>query len=306
MPQVPPPRWTVKEFADEIAKATAIFKEERITEPLEIYSDYFDDYRSAVEDLLEASTDLSRLDGVDDNFITDDDRRYALRYLSSPSISDHDLQVLSDADSFSRTALKNSPEFRGRIVDTVMAGLDRWRFPWVTEGREPTEAEKQTAVIATTALIASSRAQTFRRTSSKKAQEELTANTLKSIGFIEVPAREIKNLRNAPKPGEFCHESSLGGSKADIIAGLYDDRTLAIECKVSNSALNSVKRVNREAAAKATGWVRKFGTEQVIPAAVISGVFKTHKLLEAQDDDLTIFWAHDLEKMAIFIESTRP
>ena len=306
MPQVPPPRWTAKEFTEEIAKATALFKEERITEPLEIYSNYFDEYRSAVEDLLEASTDLSRLDSVDDDFITDQDRRYALRYLSSPGISDDDLQVLSDAGSFSPRALKNSPHFRGRIVDTVMSGLDRWRFPWVAEDREPTEAEKQTAIIATTALIASSRAQTFRRNNSKQLQEALVASKLKSIGFIEVPPREIKNLRNAPKPGEFCHESSLGGSKADIIAGLYDDRTLAIECKVSNSALNRVKRVNREAASKATAWVRKFGTEQVIPASVISGVFKTHKLMEAQDQDLTIFWSHDLEKMASFIESTRP
>lgn len=305
MTQVPPPRWTTSEFVDEIARATALFKEERITEPLEIYSGYFDSYRSSVEDLLEASLDLSNLANIDDDFITNEDKRYALRYLSSPGISEDDLQVLADAPTFSPRTLKTDPGARSRILEAVISGLDRWRFPWVQEGREPSPQELQIAIIATTSLIASSRAQTYRRNTSKKQQEELVANTLRSRGFVEVPAREIKNLRSAPEPGEFCHESSLGGSKADIVAGLYDDRTLAIECKVSNSALNSVKRVNREAAAKATAWVQKFGTVQVVPAAVISGVFKPHKLMEAQEQNLTIFWAHDLDKMLDFIEATR-
>lgn len=305
MTLLPPPRWSAAEITADIAVAKGLFKEERVTEPLEIYSNYFDEYRSAVEDLLEASLDLSRLDSIDDEFITDPDRRYALRYLSSPGISDDDLQVLADADAFSAKALKSAPDSRGRILESVVGGLDRWRFPWVAENRQPTQEEIKIAVISTTSLIASSRAQTYRRNTSKKVQEALVANTLKSIGFVEVPARVITNLRQAPKPGEFCHESSLGGSKADIIAGLYDDRTLAIECKVSNSALNSVKRVNREAAAKATAWINKFGSEQVIPAAVISGVFKGHKLMEAQNEGLTLFWAHDLEKMTDFIEGTK-
>ena len=304
MPQVPPPRWSTDELTQGIARSVSIFKDERNKEPLEIYSGYFDAYRDSVENLLEESIDLHHLIEVVEDYITDDDKRYALRYLASPAVSDDDLKVLADT-KLSRRALDNDPEAAARIVDVVLAGLDRWRFPWFSEGRVPTAEERLVATIATTSLIASSRSQTFRRNTSKKDQEEQIAAALRSAGFVEVPTREINTLREAPNPGEFCHESPLGGSKADIIVGLWDDRILAVEAKVSNSSTNSVKRVNREAAAKATAWITKFGALGVVPSAVLSGVFKVHNLLSAQDAGLTIFWAHDLGKMLAFIESTR-
>ncbi len=304
MKQVSPPRWSTAELSAEIDKSISIFKDERIKEPLEIYSDYFDKYRDSVENLLEESVDLRRLSEVVEDYITDDDKRYALRYLASPAVSDDDLKVLADT-RLSRRALENDPAATKRIVDVVLSGLDRWRFPWLSEDREPTNEERAVATIATTSLIASSRSQTFRRNTSKNQQEELIAAALRSAGFVEVPTREINTVREAPDSGQFCHESSLGGSKADIVAGLWDNRILVVEAKVSNSSTNSVKRVNREAAAKATAWITKFGALGVVPSAVLSGVFKVHNLISAQDAGLTIFWAHDLAKMLEFIDSTR-
>jgi hypothetical protein len=86
---------------------------------------------------------------------------------------------------------------------------------------------------------------------------------------------------------------------------LNDTRLMPIECKVSNSATNSVKRINNDAAAKATAWHKLFGTNQVVPTAVISGVFKVGNLIQAQDSGLTLFWAHDLAKLGKFIRSTK-
>ncbi len=44
----------------------------------------------------------------------------------------------------------------------------------------------------------------------------------------------------------------------------------------------------------------------VVPVAVLAGVFKIHNLRNAQDNDrLTIFWAHNLDAMIEFIEATR-
>lgn len=304
MTLVPSPRWSTDELSLEADKSKAIFRGQRVDEPIEIYSDYFDAYRSEVENILEESIDLKELASIVEDYIVDDDKRYALRYLASPAISDDDLKVLAETN-LSRAALRADPDAIARIIDTVVSVHDRWRFPWVSEGREPTEEERLVAVIATTSMIASSRAQTFRRNTSKKEQEEQVAAALRGVGFTEVPARVITNLREAPRPGEYCHESSLAKSKADIIVGLWDDRILAIEAKVSNSSTNSVKRINREAAAKATTWITKLGSDGVVPAAVISGVFKVHNLLSAQDDGLAIFWAHDLSPMLSFIESTR-
>ena len=105
--------------------------------------------------------------------------------------------------------------------------------------------------------------------------------------------------------GEFCRESDFGGRKADLIVRLWDGRVLPVECKVSNSSTNSVKRLNNDAAAKAEVWIKEFGTATVIPAAVLSGVFKIHNLENAQARGLTLFWAHRLDAMIDFIEETR-
>jgi hypothetical protein len=63
---------------------------------------------------------------------------------------------------------------------------------------------------------------------------------------------------------------------------LWDRRIMAIECKVSNSSTNSVKRLNRGAAGKAEKWLHEFGALGVVPVAVLSGVYKLHNLVGAQ------------------------
>ena len=77
-----------------------------------------------------------------------------------------------------------------------------------------------------------------------------------------------------------------------------------LRAEVSNSSTNSVKRVNNDAAAKAASWGRDFG-DQVVPVAMLSGVFKTHNLVQAQQKGLTLFWAHDLDHLGEFIRSAR-
>ena len=80
---------------------------------------------------------------------------------------------------------------------------------------------------------------------------------------------------------------------------------MPIECKASHSEINSLKRVNNDAAAKAAAWIEAFGKGQIVPSAVISGVFKPAHLVSAQGYGLTIFWGHDLNPMTDWIEQTR-
>ncbi len=79
---------------------------------------------------------------------------------------------------------------------------------------------------------------------------------------------------------------------------------MPVECKVSNSAIHSVKRLNNDAAAKAETWRTDFGRRQVVPAAVLSGVYKLHNLEDAQARGLTLFWTHNLSELTIRIQST--
>jgi hypothetical protein len=80
---------------------------------------------------------------------------------------------------------------------------------------------------------------------------------------------------------------------------------MAIECKVSNSSTNSVKRLNNDAAAKAQAWISQFGTLGVVPVAVLTGVYKLGNLVDAQNSGLTLYWAHDLDQLLAWIKSTQ-
>ncbi|MEC5149522.1 XamI family restriction endonuclease [Cryobacterium sp. GrIS_2_6] len=273
-------------------------------EPLEEYSRHFQEAREIVEDLLESSIDLVSLETNATTYLLDADVRTAVRYLTGPPISEADLKTVAEV-RLSATAFRNDPEASTRAIDIIRLGLDSNRFPWVSEGREPTEAERAAAVISTSALMAARKVLTARANESKGAQEQMVKDALLAAKFTEVHTRRIPTLVQAPNRGEFCGESEFGSRKADIIVRLWDDRVLALECKVSNSSTNSVKRLNNDAAAKATAWINEFGTRQVVPGAMLGGVFKLKNLVDAQAAGLSIWWAHDLETLTEWIEGTR-
>jgi len=274
-------------------------------EPLDQYVAHFDECQGTVEELLESTVDLSDLDTQLIAVLTAPKLLEAFRYLVGPPLSADDLKVVAEAQ-LSKQRIENDAEMAARIKTVVLSGLDRRRFPWVIEAREPTESERQAAVVASAALIATRRLETGRRSDGKREQEAAVFAALKGIGFTQVAPRRIQMVNQAPEPGEFCAESALAGRKADVIVRLWDQRVMAIECKVSNSSTNSVKRLNNDAAVKATTWLKDLGPNHVVPAAVLGGVYKIHNLKDAQDRGLSIFWAHDLDRLTEWIESTRP
>ena len=76
------------------------------------------------------------------------------------------------------------------------------------------------------------------------------------------------------------------------MARLWDDRMLPIECKVSNSAVNSFKRLNDTTVSKYTAWIDAFGQSNVVPATVLAGIYSPANVIAAQDVGLAIFWSH--------------
>jgi hypothetical protein len=301
-----PVAWTSEELEEARLASIEDFRRERMEEPLEDYLEAFDDYLGATEHLLEATVDLTQLEGQALEILTDNDLREVFRYLAGPPISDDDLKTLAAAKSFSKRRLEGDPDLVRRIIATVFSGLDRRRFPWLPDDREPTEAERKAAVLASSAMMAMRRVSTRRRHAGKTRQEDRVEGALIGGGLSKVETRSVKgSLLEAPGPGEFCRESVLGSRKADFLVRLWDGRLMPIECKVSNSATNSVKRLNNDAAVKAEVWRSDFGTRQVVPTAVLSGVFKLHNLEEAQERGLTLFWAHDLGSLVHWISGSR-
>lgn len=300
------PEWTEAQLKHNRDLAVDFFRESRRQEPLEVYGGFFETYQGLMEELLEETVDLTHLDEAIVELMADEDKQYLVRYLSGPPVSADDLKTMLDTSTLSAVKFKTDPELSARLIEFIRDWHDRRRFPWLSGDWEPEEDERKTAVIATAAMVAMQKTQTARRSKGSTAQEMRVVNALIEAGLVQVDTRTVRVIQDAPIAGEFCRESVFAGRKADIIIGLWDNRTMAIECKVSNSAVNSIKRLNGDAAVKAGVWIKAFGTHQVVPAAVLEGVYDVHNLVDAQSRDLTLFWAHDLDQLIAFVESTRP
>jgi hypothetical protein len=302
-----PPIWTEDELGTAAAEARGIFRTERLEEPLEAWKQTFEQYRTRFTRLFDeygiAHPGLlspAQVAAIFRNQLSD-----ALRYLAGPPISEDDLKVLADADSLAPSRLDADHAVAERVLATIVQALDTKRFPWIDAGRGPTEAERSAAILASAALITAQRVSTTRRNDGKDAQEKAVKDFLLGMGFIALRARPIRTLDDAPARGQFCSETMVGSRKADVAVRLFDGRLMPVECKVSNSALNSVKRINNDAAVKARTWKFEFGVNQVVPVAMLSGVFKVSNLMQAQREGLTLFWVHRLDNMRAFIDVTR-
>lgn len=297
------PVWTEEQLRVDLEKSIDIFREQRVGEIPDDYGTTFDECLGEVEELLEATVDLTR----EEEFlevIKSEERRGAFRYLAGPPVSEDDWKTIARA-RLSRAALTNDPEMAKRVVETVMNNLDRHRFVWMRPpAREPTDSERSAAILATASLMAMRRTETARRNAEGQGQEGAVKYRLEAAGLERIDSRDMSRPSDFPLPGQFCGESLLYGNKADVVVRLYDERLMAIECKASNSSINSKKRLNREAAAKATAWKHSLGA-QVVPAVVLSGVYKLEYLQLAQNEGLAIFWSHDLDRLTAWVNSTK-
>jgi hypothetical protein len=301
-----PTRWTAKELAAQAAISAAQFRAGRLA-ATGSWGAHYTQAREKFELLFRKLNDIRPHEITEDNLAS----AYglglgeALRYLAGPPISDDDLQVIADVESIAPGFLKKNPGELRKVFDVIFRVIDPYRFPWIDAGAVPSHQQREAALLASSVLLAAQRIATQRRSEGKEGQEAKVKSHLRALGFAEVPAEAIHTIVEGPQAMQFCGECPLGERKADVVVRLHDTRLLAIECKVSNSSTNSVKRLNNDAAVKAGYWIEQFGAAQVVPAAALSGVFKVLNLEQAQARGLALFWSHDLDRLAAFIDSTR-
>lgn len=299
------PRWSIAELERDAEVAKAVFRRERLQEPRQSYSAFYSAFAPVVAETIDRLPRLLREDMDTDAWadqLRDDDRRTALRYVGAPPISADDLEILAET-SLAPSVLQRDQSRLQRVRQVVTQIIDPHRFPWIVEHRERTASEYSAAVEATAALIAARKVETLRRSTASASQEQEVKVALREAGFNEVAARDIPILDAAPRAGEFCGESKLAETRADLVVRLRDGRLLAIECKASNSTVNSYKRINHEAVDKARKWLEAFGQRQTVPAAAISGVFNPVNLHEAQEAGLALIWSHRLTDLSRFLDA---
>ena len=170
------------------ALAKRAFRNERLLEPLDLYNRFFTTFAGIFRELVDKLPEVTA-DPVNAELIAElvdgRDAQKAFRYLTGPPISKDDLETVADA-MLTPSRLRIDPESAKRIRHTVLTIIDPHRFPWLTEDRQPSNDERERAVIASAALAASSDVGTIRRNTSKEAQEEAVKDVLTGIGMKQV------------------------------------------------------------------------------------------------------------------------
>lgn len=281
------------------------FRERRLSEP-SIYADYFKTFSDAFREIVPrvASIHSGQVDLQWLVKVAGTERGLdCLRYLTAPPISHDDLETLSDV-SVSASAFGKDATKADEAMKVIGQLLDPCRFPWIFEGRTATKQEIESAISASAALLASQRVETDRRNKAKEEQESAVKQVFLDLKFKEVPAKAINVMADAPPVGCFCGQTKLNNKQGDVFARLKGDKLLAIECKVSNSEVNSFKRVKGDAESKVTEWREAVGKNHLIAVTVLRGVFKPDNLLTAQER-MFLIWDHRIQDLRGFVEAVQ-
>lgn len=284
------------EFEDLADAGLNRFIEQRMAEGTEPYRNEFPTAFRQVKTLFSETDNLTDLDP--DLFVENPELIEAARHLGGPPLSQADLNTLSGDTVCNRKSI-DADAARG-AVRAIKGFMDPFRFPWLNNSDGPTRETVEAAMKWTASLWAVQVCKTSRRIDSSAEQEKTVRSMLDRMGLpASDDVRTIQALDDLPR-NHYTTEVQLAGAKADLTVRLLDGRLCAIECKVSNSAVNSVKRLNRETAGKAESWRTNYG-RWVITVAVLSGVFKVSNLIDAQDAGVYIVFDHDLAPLQRFL-----
>lgn len=304
-----PKIWTEEELVAQAQVALDEFVDRRLAEPGGKYVAHVKAHRKAIIRLFKA---ISHIDSKNFSIesirpiLLDEELFDALRYVGGPPISGDDLGVLvtRSVKGIKKSDLKTSDKLPLEVMNLICRVADPYRFPWVATKRKPSTRELREAIQATTTLHATQSLQTERRAHGKVVEQRLEKR-LTELGFGKTPTpnkAKITAPMYYPKYPNFYGECTVHGRKVDLFIALPTGRMVALEAKDSSSALNSVKRLNNDTAAKAKHFATE-GGKNIINVALLSGVFKIESLLNAQASGLYLVWSHDLDGFIAWVKS---
>ena len=274
------------------------------------YLEAHKNYAFTVAHLLWATDDLRAMNGA---ALQDRETLELARLLAVPPISVDDLDTLTDSSfrnwlgqTTDRGARPTDAEFEA-AAKIISERLDTDRMPWVADAREPTDEERHLFVEWSAAGPAIARVLTERRGISSARQETATRAAADAADYVPVmPPGTLSDPIKQMHAGSYAMKSrKLNDTNMDVPVRLSDDHPpgllfLAIECKVSNSSLNSRKRL-QDVRAKREIWDSAGTLYQFRTAAVLAGVYSLPRLMEAQKGGVLIFWEHRLEDLTEYL-----
>jgi hypothetical protein len=191
------------------------------------------------------------------------------------------------------------------VADVLGQWMDRAIAPWLSANRDPTELERELLVERVISFIAPKLTETQKRNRLSAEQESAVVRLLISLGWTQLPSVTI-DTRAAVASKHFMNKTRFAtatttAQEVDIACGFAASYVAAMECKVTNDATNSVKRVN-DVLKKAAAWKAHWGSF-VETAALLQGVIKPEDVQRLTDEGVKVFWSHDLDAFSTWVQS---
>jgi len=222
-----------------------------------------------------------------------------LRQLTAPPLSQDQFKLL--CPSWPKGSEKPGKKVKPAVAKQVATVIRRWIDPRIIEGLE---ADRLAEVAAGPLyILARQKFETEKRTQASRLQESGVTSLLDNLGFTKVQSREIDQPWTVGEEN-YMHKTTFRSAsrdtaEVDIAVGLPGGRLLAIECKVSNDATNSIKRVN-DVLKKRESWEKMYGNV-LTTGAVMSGVIMPRDILRLSSAGVCVFFSHDLAPLRKYL-----
>jgi hypothetical protein len=270
-------------------------------------SDWIAALRSARTQISAALRASSLLVDIPSALMESGQHMLVFRHITAPPISQDQFNLICRGWR-KATEKPNGPKIKSDEAQFVAATFNERRSraitPWIDANRPPQKREIRRLLWTIAPLIASQQIQTIQRNRAASIQERVVTSMLISSGWTKTPST-LLDTRAALASKNFMHKTRYATAtstpqEVDIAIGLKGTIVLALECKVSNDQTNSVKRIN-DVLKKSTAWKTHWGSF-VKPAALLQGVIAPKDIARLIDDDVEVFWTHDISKLQDFIQ----
>ena len=229
-----------------------------------------------------------------------------LRHIFAPPISQDQLKLIAPLypKQSEKKGSKLSKAAAQQFSNAFANRRDRFLTPWLETNLPPTKQQVKRLIDTVTPMISSQIFNTVRRNRLSDEQECAVEALLSAKGWTKATAMvvtspaDISPLTYMRKTK--CKSSTSATKEVDIACGITPNLILAMECKVSNDATNSVKRVS-DVIDKVKAWKDNWGNF-IQTAALLQGVISYKDVVRLLNIDVEVFWSHDLQPLANWLD----
>ena len=228
-----------------------------------------------------------------------------LRHLFAPPISQDQLKLI--LPSYPKGAEKNATKLTKVAADEFAAAFAARRDPaltaWLGTNSNPRRPQIKRLLHTLTPMISSQIFNTVRRNRLSDEQEKAVEALLAAKGWTKTPSATVNNTSDLA-PEHFMRKTRCktrtATKEVDIACGVNPSLIMAMECKVSNDATNSVKRVS-DVMDKTKAWHDQWGGF-IQTAALLQGVIAYKDVARLLDSNVLVFWSHDLQPLSDWLD----